>query len=62
MLSYLNYNTFLLRSSEFIDTTIVETDINTAASAGCNKIPLEIKTPAASGSATMLYPVAQKRF
>jgi hypothetical protein len=51
-----------LNSFAFIATIIVLNDINTAPTAGLKTIPAEYKTPAASGIAITLYPVAQIKF
>jgi hypothetical protein len=40
----------------------VLSDINTAPTAGLNRIPIELNTPAAKGIAIILYPVAHMRF
>jgi hypothetical protein len=49
-------------NTAFIATITVLADMNTAATAGSKIIPLNAKAPAATGSATKLYPVAQNRF
>lgn len=49
-------------NTALIATTTVDNDINTAAIAGLSTIPQATATPAARGKATILYPVAQKRF
>jgi hypothetical protein len=43
-------------------TTIVERLMRTAPTAGARLIPAHARTPAASGIANALYPVAQARF
>lgn len=53
---------FTLSILAFIATTTVLALIKTAPAAGLSSIPALYKTPAANGSATMLYPVAQARF
>ncbi len=50
------------KSTAFTATITVESDMRTAPIAGLNTIPQATATPAASGMATILYPVAQKRF
>ena len=56
-ISYFTFNILAL-----IATITVLTVINTAPAAGLNRIPNLYKTPAANGSATTLYPVAQIKF
>ena len=45
-----------------IATMTVLSDISTAPIAGESRMPTGASTPAASGSATTLYPAAQTRF
>ena len=54
---------FIHRSDMAFKATItVESDIKTAANAGWRSMPLNAKTPAASGMAIILYSVAQNKF
>jgi len=46
----------------FTATMMVLSDISTAPTAGDSRIPCRARTPAASGIATTLYPVAHQRF